>query len=208
MISILVANNKGGCGKTTIATHLAAAFACAGLPTVLADADRQRSSLRWGAIRPGTAAPIEIRSWVKAVRQPPRSTARLVIDAAAGMQRHRIRELVKMADLLVLPVLPSLFDEVATRRFIERLDELKPIRKNKKRVAVVGNRLRDRTRVANRLDDFLASVGHTVVARLPDRAIYAEVAASGLSIFDLQAKRAKRLQEDWAPLLRYIESVD
>ena len=58
MMIVLVANTKGGCGKTTVATHLAAALACHGHRTALADADRQRSSLGWARLRPGTAAPI------------------------------------------------------------------------------------------------------------------------------------------------------
>lgn len=63
MRAILVANVKGGCGKTTVATHLAAAFAAGGLNTVLADADRQRSSLLWCEMRPGHAAPIAPLDW-------------------------------------------------------------------------------------------------------------------------------------------------
>ena len=56
MIAVLVANTKGGCGKTTISTHIAAAFANSGRRTALADADRQHSSFQWARLRPGTAA--------------------------------------------------------------------------------------------------------------------------------------------------------
>jgi chromosome partitioning protein len=114
MISILVANTKGGCGKTTISTHLAAAFAAAGHPTALADADRQRSSLAWAGARPGTAAPITALDWVEALTAPPRGTARLVIDAAAAMKRRHVFDLVKEADVIIVPVLPSAFDQTST----------------------------------------------------------------------------------------------
>jgi chromosome partitioning protein len=80
MISILVANTKGGCGKTTSATHLAAAFAADGRRTALADADRQRSSLAWARLRPGTTAPIAALDWVDDLAAPPRGTERLVIE--------------------------------------------------------------------------------------------------------------------------------
>jgi chromosome partitioning protein len=81
MIIVLVANTKGGCGKTTISTHLAAASAQNGQRTALADADRQRSSLAWTRLRPGTAAPIAGLDWSKATEAPPRGIERLVIDA-------------------------------------------------------------------------------------------------------------------------------
>ena len=55
MLSVLVGNIKGGCGKTTIATHLATSFAALGLATTIADCDRQRSSLNWLKRRAETA---------------------------------------------------------------------------------------------------------------------------------------------------------
>ncbi|MGH6905853.1 MAG: AAA family ATPase, partial [Geminicoccaceae bacterium] len=92
MIIVLVANTKGGCGKTTVSTHLAAAFAGAGQRTALADADRQRSSLEWTRLRPGTAPPIAGLDWSKDVAQPPKGLDRLVIDAPAAMRKKDVFE--------------------------------------------------------------------------------------------------------------------
>lgn len=207
MIAILVANIKGGCGKTTVATHLAAAYAKDGYATVLADVDRQRSSLGWLERRPVSAPPIHGLDWGKEFHAPPKGAPRLVIDAPAALKTKQIEELVKMADLVVLPVLPGAFDEQATRRFLDKLEELKPIAKNKKQVAVVGNRLRVRTKAAERLDEFLSGVGHSVAARLRDSQIYADAAAAGLSLFDMAGKRAAEHRDDWAPLLTYIDQA-
>jgi chromosome partitioning protein len=207
MLTILVANIKGGCGKTTLATHLAAASAKAGKLTALADLDRQRSSLGWLAQRPQDAAPITGLDWTKEIGDEPGGYQRLVIDAPAALKTRQIEELVKMADVVVLPVLPGVFDEQATQRFLGKLDELKSIAKNKKAVAVVGNRLRVRTRATDRLDSFLGGVGHTVVTRLRDSQIYADAAANGLSLFDLQGKRAADHRADWKPLLAFIDKV-
>lgn len=207
MIAILVANIKGGCGKTTIATHLAAAYAKAGFATALADVDRQKSSLGWLDRRPATAAAIQGQDWGKDILSPPKGTARLVIDAPAALKTKQIEDLVKMADMVVLPVLPGVFDEQATRRFLDKLEELKPIAKNKKQVAVVGNRLRARTKAADRLDNFLSGVGHSVAARLRDSQIYPDAAAMGLSLFDIPGKRAGEHRADWEPLLAYIDSA-
>lgn len=208
MLTVLVANTKGGCGKTTIATTLAAAFAIGGFATALADADRQRSSLAWVGRRPDGAAAVAGLDWVKEITPAPKHTARLVIDAPAAMKIKQVEELLRLADVIVLPVLPSVFDEEATAQFLGRIDELKPIRKNRTAVAVVGNRLRPRTVGARRLDRFLDGVGHQVVARLRDSAVYTDAAAEGLTLFDLTAKRAGPAREDWGPLLDYIEAAE
>lgn len=207
MLTILVANIKGGCGKTTVATHLAAAAAVAGHVTVLADVDRQRSSLGWLERRPAKAPTLIGLDWAKEISDLPRGTQRLIIDAPAALKTKQIEELVKMADLVVLPVLPGAFDEQATQRFLGKLEELKPIAKHKKAVAVVGNRMRARTKAADRLDQFLGGVGHRVVTRLRDSQIYADAAATGLSLFDMTGKRAAEHRDDWQPLLTYIDGV-
>lgn len=207
MLTILVANIKGGCGKTTLATHLAAASAGVGKLTALADLDRQRSSLGWLERRPEGAAPVTGLDWTKDIGDRPGGYQRLIIDAPAALKTKQIEELVRMADVVVLPVLPSVFDEQATERFLGKLDELKSIAKNRKGVAVVGNRLRARTKATDRLDSFLGGIGHRVVTRLRDSQIYAEAAASGLSLFDLPGKRAAEHRADWTPLLAYIDTV-
>ncbi|MBP2230331.1 chromosome partitioning protein [Azospirillum agricola] len=207
MLTILVANIKGGCGKTTIATHLAAASAVAGLPTVLADVDRQRSSLGWLERRPEKAPSLIGMDWAKDFDSAPRGTKRLVIDAPAALKTRQIEDLVKMADVVVLPVLPGAFDEQATQRFLGKLEELKSIARHRKAVAVVGNRMRARTKAADRLDQFLGGIGHRVVTRLRDSQIYADAAATGLSLFDMPGKRAGEHRADWAPLLTYIDGV-
>lgn len=206
MLTVLVANTKGGCGKTTIATNLAAACAGGGLATVLADADRQRSSLAWAERRPPNLPMIVALDWARGVGAVPAKTARLIIDAPAALKTKEVEELLALADLVVLPVLPSAFDETATRRFVARLDELKPVRRSRIGVAIVGNRVRARSRAAERLDEFLAELGHKVVTRLRDSALYAETAASGSSLFDLPVWRSRDAREDWTPLLTWIEA--
>jgi chromosome partitioning protein len=201
---ILVANAKGGCGKTTIATQLAAAFAAAGHFTALADADRQRSSLLWLQRRPEGAARIAGLDWTREVDMPPRRIERLVVDAAPGLRRARIAELVKATDLVVLPVLPSAFDEAAARRFVGRLERIGAIAKRRKPLAVVGNRIRAGTHAAERLEKFFGALGHPVVARLRDSQLYAETVERGLGLFDAPGKRARELCRDWAPLLDFL----
>jgi chromosome partitioning protein len=204
---ILVANIKGGCGKTTVATHLAVAAAAAGHRTVLADLDRQRSSFQWAGRRPGGAVPVVGVDWTRDLGDPPAGTDRLVLDAPAALKARQVEDLVRLADAVVVPVLPGAFDEGATRRYLDRLEELKAIKKGRIPVAIVGNRVKARTRAAAGLDRFLAGVGHTVVTRLRDSQLYADAAAQGLAVLDLTGSRPRDVRGDWAPLLAWIETV-
>lgn len=204
---ILVANVKGGCGKTTVATHLAAAFAADGHATVLADLDRQRSSLQWVRRRPAEAPAVTGADWARDLGDPPSGTARLVLDAPAALKTKQVEDLLRIADAVVVPVLPGAFDEGATRRFLDRLDELKAVRKGRVPVAMVGNRVRARTRAATMLDRFLDGVGHAPVARLRDSQLYADAAAQGLSVLDLSGARSHEVRADWAPLLAWLDGA-
>lgn len=207
LLTVLVCNIKGGVGKTTIATHLASAFAAAGLRTGLADVDRQRSALGWIERRPASAAPILGLDWTRDIGETPRALQRLVIDAPAAIKVKDVETLIDRADVIVLPVLPGAFDEHATARFLGKLDELKRIRKQRIQVAVVGNRLRARTRAAERLDRFLSGLGHRVVTRLRDSQAYADAAAAGLSLHDLGTSRTKSLREEWSPLIAFVNEA-
>jgi chromosome partitioning protein len=197
MHTILVANIKGGCGKTTIATHLAAAAATHGRRTVLADLDRQRSSLGWAERRQAWDRSIEAVDWSKDI-----GTMR---HAAAAMRRRDIEALLELADMVVLPIMPGAYDEHATERFIRRLEEAKPIAKGKIPVAVVANRVRPNTRAAARLDEFLGGIEHAATAHLRDTQLYNDLAVGGQSLFDLGSKRALEYRDDWAPLTRFVE---
>ncbi|GAB4363222.1 MAG: ParA family protein [Kiloniellaceae bacterium] len=208
MITVLVANTKGGCGKTTVATHLAAAFAAGGLRSGLADADKQGSSLGWLRARPDSAAPIRAIDWRAGPEKLPQDLDRLIIDAPAGMKMKKIEELLRLADVIVVPVLPSGFDEPVTGAFLKDLEALKPVRKSKTAVAVLRNRVQAGTRMAAKLDKFMLGVGHTGVGRLRHRLVYPDIAGRGLSVFDLAGKQHEDLREDWAPVLRYIENSD
>jgi chromosome partitioning protein len=204
MRTILVGNIKGGCGKTTLATHLAGAFAAQGLATAIGDCDRQRSSLNWLRRRSETLPPITGLDWSKDVGTPPKGLECLVIDAPAAMHHKDVEDLIGISDIVVVPVLPGAFDEDATAHFLERLSKVKAIRKNKRLVAVVGNRLKPGTRASDHLDGFFGGLGFPVVARLRDSQIYPSVAALGSTVLEATDRRARSYAVEWGPLLELL----
>jgi chromosome partitioning protein len=206
VLTVVVANTKGGCGKTTTATQLASAFARAGLATALADADRQRSSLGWLERRPLTAAPIRGLDWTKGPAKAP-AVDRLVVDAPAALKRGGIEELAEGADVVVVPLLPSAFDEAATAALVAKLAALKPVRKGKKAVAVVANRVKPRSRAAQRLDAFCAELDQPLAGRIADRAAYADLALDGLGVFDLDGARARSWRAEWLSVVAFCEAA-
>lgn len=205
MLTVVVANTKGGCGKTTTATQLASAFARAGLTTALADADRQRSSLGWLERRPSTAAGIRGLDWSKGPGKAP-AVERLVVDAPAALKRGGIEELAEGADVVVVPLLPSAFDEAATAALVAKLAALKPVRKGKKAVGLLANRLKPRSRAAQRLDAFCAELDHPLAGRVADRAAYADLALDGLGVFDLDGAKARSWRADWLSVVAFCEA--
>ncbi len=206
MFTVAVANTKGGSGKSTLATHIAAWYAKRGFATTLGDLDIQQSSLNWLERRPAEATKIRGVDLAEG-RKVLRSTQVLVVDCMAAMKQKVVRDVVKQADVIVIPVLPSAFDEDGARRFVEQLEELKPIRKNKRAVAFVGNRVRARTRAAQRLEAFLADLGFPTVTVLRDSTRYAQASASGLALVETAGRRDAAFMSDWEPLFEFLRDA-
>lgn len=200
MKSILVANPKGGSGKTTLATQLAGYLASLGRQVVLADLDRQQSSAGWLNRRPLHLPTIHSHL---ARKQSGRADW-MVIDSPAGLRGEKLTAAVKLADLVVVPVQPSVFDMAATAEFLQVLREEKAVRKEKSQVAMVGMRVDPRTRSAAELAEFLLAVEFPVLTYLRDAQLYVQCANEGVSLFDLAPSRVGRDVEQWQPLLRWI----
>jgi len=205
MFIVAVVNLKGGCGKTTLATQLAGRFAAQGHRTLLGDLDRQQSATQWVERRPAKLPSIEAVELDLDAMVLPFGDGRMVIDVPAGLKRKALEVVVRAADALVVPVLPSVFDEQSTERFLRVLGEQKPVRKGRRPVAIVANRVRPRSPAARALDTYLARLEHPVLARISDSQHYATGASTGLTLFDMRPGSVRAALADWAPLLEFVD---
>lgn len=206
MKTVLVASSKGGVGKTTIATHLAAHAALEGLRTVLVDADPQHSSTRWAERRAeleSAVLPLDgtKKSWARHV---PEDTQRIVIDAPAGATVDSLEGFLEDAESLVVPVLPSTLDIDATVGFLNGIAKHPRVRRGQIRVGLVGNRLRPWTNASQQAVALLEQWPYPVVAQLRDSQAYVVLVGLGRSLFDYHSQNVRDHQEDWAPLLKWV----
>lgn len=209
MRRVLVAGSKGGAGKTTVATNLAAHFALEDKRTVLVDADRQKSSTHWcekRALLASAVLPIDgtRRSWEK---QLPEDAQRAVIDAPAGAMAQDLQGFLDIADAVVVPVNPSVIDLEATVLFLNSLATHPRVKKGKLPVGLVGNRLKPWTSASQQAIAQLKSWPYPVVAELRDTQAYVLLIALGKSVFDYRSEQIRSHQDDWAPLLKWIKKA-
>jgi chromosome partitioning protein len=207
MRHIMVLNAKGGCGKSTLATNIASYFATEGAAVALADYDPQRSSLDWLARRPEERASIAaVAGFDEGLKHAPRNADILVIDAPARSHGAELTELVKHADTIIVPVLPSTIDMQATTTFLDELKGVPKIAKKKAKVAAVANRVRDNTLIFDDLDEYLTKARIPYIATLRDAQNYVRAYTRGIGIFELPEYLAWPDWDEWEPLTAWLRS--
>jgi chromosome partitioning protein len=209
MAVFVVANPKGGVGKSTISTNLAGylahqSAAVGGGPVLLGDVDRQESAHLWLSLRPPELPAIGLwETDVDDMTRLPRGTRHAVLDTPAGLCGKRLEAVMKHADQVLIPLQPSVFDIYATRDFIT---ELHSRRKHAKvPIAVIGNRVREKSFAAEQLQIFLDSLGVPVLGHLRDTHNYVHLAAHGLTLWDVPTTKVARDLAQWKPVLAWLE---
>jgi chromosome partitioning protein len=202
---IVVANPKGGVGKSTVATNVAGLLARQGHAVMLGDVDLQQSSRQWLAARPANLPPI--RGWDVAadrIVRPPKGTSHVVLDTPAGLAGARLDAVMKIADKLLIPLQASLFDIQATHAFIQQLRGHP--RAGRVAMGLVGMRIREHTHAQEHLHEFVATLPLPLVASLRDTQNYVHLAARGITLWDVAPGRVARDLEQWQALIDWLQA--
>ena len=208
MRHIMVLNAKGGCGKSTLATNIAAYFANEGYGVALADYDPQRSGLDWIERRPDNRAEIVgLAGFKEGLKRVPRSVDFVIIDAPARSHGAELQNLVQHAETIIVPVLPSTIDMQAATRFISELKAVGNVDRKQAKIAVVANRVRKYTLIFTELDEYLTTAKVPYIAALREAQNYVRAYTRGLGIFELPEYLAWPDWEQWEPLTKWLRSV-
>jgi chromosome partitioning protein len=204
MRAVMVANPKGGVGKTTLATNLAGYFANRKLNVCLCDLDRQQSSLRWISFRAQELASITgYYAGNQMLINLPKEPDWVVLDAPAGFQGYKLDDYLRAVDRVIIPVVPSIFDMAATEDFLNTLR--RDLGSRVARIGIVAMRIDPRTRAASMLDEFLRHFHIPLLGSLRSTQNYVNVAAAGQTIFDPPHAKNRRDVEQWAGILEWVE---
>ncbi|NNM61013.1 MAG: ParA family protein [Steroidobacteraceae bacterium] len=207
MRHIMVLNAKGGCGKSTLATNLAVYFAREGRRTCIADYDPQRSSLDWLAVRPADLPAIDgVPGFDEGIRNVPRNTEVLVIDAPARVRGTELNELVRRAETILVPVLPSSIDIKACGHFMSELLEIGKVSRKQARLAVVANRVRENTLIYEELEGYLKDLKVPYIGSLREAQNYVRAYARGLGVLELPEYLAWPDWKQWKPIHEWLGS--
>jgi chromosome partitioning protein len=209
---IAVVNPKGGSGKSTLATHLAGHGASLGLPVMLGDADRQKSTLVWLRKRSSEplAAKAPIVSWMvdsNRILRPPSNVTHVVLDTPAGLHGHELLRTVLCADAIVMPVCDSAFDRDAAAHCWAELQHHPRVASGRCRVAAVGMRIDTRTRADDTLQTWARAIGLPFLGVLRDTKLYVRCIERGLTIFDLPLSQSQADREQWSAILDWLDPL-
>lgn len=213
MRTILVLNAKGGSGKTTLATNIAGYFADRGEAVALADFDLQQSSLDWLKVRPEDRPEIKGIDAVNHGLRVPSGIEVLVIDAPAATHGEQLGNLVRRAQTVVVPVVPSPVDIRAAEHFLTELMHVRVVERQELKVATVANRAREGTLATTELGEYLDHLKLPNRRKLPFLAHlrssvnYLRAAERGLSIFEFAPMATQPDRDCWAPLIKWLASV-
>ncbi|MDE2430608.1 MAG: ParA family protein, partial [Burkholderiales bacterium] len=168
---------------------------------MLGDSDVQQSSRTWLGLRPANLPAIQ--AWEIAdghVAKVPKGTTHVVLDTPAGLKGTKLDAVLKIADKIVIPLQPSIFDILATEEFLNKLAK----REEKCEVGVLGMRVNARSRAAEQLTNYVTQLGLPVLGYLRDTQNYIQLAAHGATLWDVAPSRVEKDLLQWDEILTWI----
>lgn len=207
MRTILVLNAKGGCGKSTISTNLASYYAFEEeKKVVLADYDPQASSMAWLEARGEEWPLIEGVAAYKDDLRPAKDTDILIIDAPARVHGKELTALVRKADTILFPVLPSPIDMRAATDYMKEVKAVGKVERKQVKIGVIANRVRENTIIFSELFDFIKKLKVPYVATLRDTQNYIRAEERGVGIYEMAPSQVYQDLESWEPLTKWLRS--
>ena len=209
---IAVINRKGGSGKSTLSTHLAAYCATRGIPVMLGDVDRQQSTQAWLRLRREQRLPSQapIVGWAvdpKNVLRAPSGVAHAVLDTPGGLRGFDLARVVMFADVILMPVCNSVFDRESAADCYAELLTLPRVASGRCSVAAVGMRLDARTKAAEVLKDWADQQNLPFIGVLRETQAYVRCVERGLTLFDMPADKVESDMLQWKPILEWLDPV-
>lgn len=193
---ISVSSLKGGVGKSTIAQNLAVCFAHNGYKVCIADADTNQSSLRWSSLRnedlptiPAFGTPEKTLS--ANIKQLATDYEVVIIDGTPSLDKITSK-IILLADILIVPILPSGLDIWATEQFLERYEDAKIEKEKEIPAFMILNQYQANITFNKEVKEAL---GETSIQLLHNsirpRTAYREVVIQGKGVIEYKDEKAK-----------------
>lgn len=205
MRSILIVNPKGGCGKTTIATNLATYYAVWDVSTALVDLDPQQSSIDWLRVRPESENKIQGFNGLKGKIYPDKDTQRVIYDAPARSDSAKVARLIKLVDVVIIPVSPSAIDMRVAAVFVADIVTRVKANNTDAIIGVVANRTQRNYQSYSALLTFLKKLNVPFVGALRNSQNYIKAADTGVGIFEMSLTDARIDMKEWEPIVNWVE---
>jgi chromosome partitioning protein len=205
---IAVINRKGGSGKSTTATHIAAWLAHQGCSVMLGDVDKQQSSKIWLKHRDVNLP--KILSWQidqKCTLKIPQGVTHVVLDTPGGMQGFDLARVVMSADAIVIPVCNSMFDRESAAAGYAELRGLPRIASGRCQTASIGMRLDPSPESEARMRQWAQATGIVFLAAIQQSPLYVQNIEIGKTLFDMPNAGASKELLQWAPVLEWLRPI-
>ncbi|AME02408.1 ParA family partition ATPase [Moraxella osloensis] len=194
---IAVLNQKGGSGKTTIATHLARALQLQGSSVLLVDSDKQGSARDWSAVNesnPVTVIGLDRPTLDRDLKNI--SDKDFVVIDGSPQATDLAVSAIKAADFVLIPVQPSPYDIWATSDLVDLVKQRIEMTDNKLKSAFVVSRAIKNTKIGSEVSEVLIEYGLPVLnAKIVQRIAYPNSAAIGKTVFETESKTSDAVAE-------------